>query len=46
MWNSKASYFQVRDTENNVGVGNFDTWDDAAEFCFDLAHDTSEAPGD
>jgi hypothetical protein len=38
MWNSKADRFQIRDTVNNVAVGGFREYDDAAEFCFDMAH--------
>jgi hypothetical protein len=40
MWNSPADRFEIRDTVNNIAVGAFTTWDDAAEHCFDLSHDT------
>jgi hypothetical protein len=45
MWNSKADRFQIRDTVNNIAVGEFMEYDDAAEFCFDMAHGCEDDVG-
>jgi hypothetical protein len=42
MWNSKADRFQIRDVVNNIAVGEFMAWDDAAEFTFDMVHGCSD----
>jgi len=39
MFNCNTDLFQIRDVVNNIGVGGFQTWDDAAEWCFDFTHD-------
>jgi hypothetical protein len=44
MWSFKASRFQIRDIENDIALGEFMEWDDAAEWVFDLTHDTLVDP--
>ncbi|MBW2645189.1 MAG: hypothetical protein JRE23_03235 [Deltaproteobacteria bacterium] len=39
MWNSAADLFQIRDVINNLAVGGFNTWDDAAEWCYKFHND-------
>jgi hypothetical protein len=45
MYNSHNDRFCIRDIKNHVAVGEFMTFDDATEYCFDLAFDTLEGVG-
>jgi hypothetical protein len=36
MWNFKADRFQIRDIKNDIAIGEFTEWDDAAEWLFNL----------
>jgi hypothetical protein len=44
MFSSHADAFQVRDVINEIAVGNFDAWEQAAEYAWDLQFDTLSDP--
>jgi hypothetical protein len=39
MFNCHSDLFQIRDMVNDLAVGGFTTWDDAAEWCYNFVHD-------